>query len=195
MKDSLEFMTHVLNMREPSRWIDLRSVGGYDRSAEFERGKRSWRHGGTGDGEIEHPAEIMADYLTWVIRDPDCPAQPSNVLVDAALFLIETLGSTYATYTLPTARNQLVGGQSSQFLDRVLSTRHATSEPFVKDLLRDFMMEVLNAGPFFPDWETRLSGPCSPMAIAALERIISTGYLTKSPAHVPQGSKPTGSDQ
>ena len=96
----------------------------------------------------------------------------------AVIWLVQNLGSSYAVHTLCVWRPILFELSAQAALTKVLQAIEKSSEPFVRDLLRDILWEFLGVGEVCSGWRERLKGVVKPSTLRALECIEQNGYET-----------------
>jgi hypothetical protein len=141
----------------PQPWVHLDELQGLDISGIFSKNQRCWftptsceEEQGCNDLDDDH--FIITEYITDVF---DISKNGSAMLlVESAIFLIGTLGSTYAAYMLGHPIDSLITRYNARECLEPLMSAHKASRSFVRDIFRDFILDLFLAGGYFaPDNE------------------------------------------
>ncbi|MDM3872124.1 hypothetical protein QSV34_12280 [Porticoccus sp. W117] len=170
------------------RWLRPIDVSGVDSESLLKLNEKKWFATGLRDDENETADEIITDYLReclsrqdkLVSENKDIPKDAvidAKMLVDAAIFLICFLGSSYAATLLSWSRELISPDNASDCLVD-LSEAYANSQSFVRDILRDFILEIYRYGPLWGDEGREVFNTLNDDQQLFLKTVFDDGYLT-----------------
>lgn len=165
----------------PVPWVEPDSVVGFERRAEFERAKTSWFRLDPGLDLSASPVELIPDYIDHCLSRAafyDAPPISGERLLDALIWLVRSLGSSYAVGTLAVWRGLVQEVPTQVALEKVLAAITQEPEPFVRDILRSLLWDYFDVGGLWPDWQARLRGVVDPSVIDSIEALGQNGYET-----------------
>jgi hypothetical protein len=162
-------------------WVDPQSVEGFDREAAFLAAKMNWFRISNRPDLTESAVEVIPDYLNFVLSQASrVKGQliPGARFLDAVIWLIQNLGSSYACSTLAVWRTLVREIEPQAAISPVMRAFEQSSEAFVRDILRNMLREYFDVGGLFPGWQTRLEGQVEAELLASLEALVHGGYET-----------------
>ena len=175
----------------PYDWVDPRNIAGLDLEDARRENKEEWFIQVTrayvesiGEGEDTDDG-VITDYLRDCIngQNSTCICQKKLVpitdfmFIDAAIFLIEEMGSSYAAVILIVYRKIVEKENLQACFDMVRQALERTREPFIIDIWRDFMLDLFEFGPL---WHAKTSPSryLDKASVDFLQQILDDGYVT-----------------
>ncbi len=174
-------------------WIHPKMVGGIEPYKLKVYNENKWfRRSEIKDSDsYESEDEIITDYLYECLIErkmlidngediPEALNVNAIMLVKAGVYLICDLGSSYAGTHLAHWRELLSKGDVSDCLDVLISAHGVTPESFIRDILRDFILELFSFGTLwgYHENEGKHSALLSNEHNDFLRKIFSDGYST-----------------
>ena len=166
-------------------WLDASTVTGYSVEDELAAAEERWYLPASEDENTnsDSVSELITDYLTLYLSEAAIGAVPQpggRRLLNAALFLGGTLGSSYALTTfLPYLTAMGVGEEHD--LIQCIRVRDQAKRPFVRDALKSFVLDVFRLGENYPGWRDRIAG-LEPATALSVETLVSSDYETIDPS-------------
>ncbi|WP_419905009.1 hypothetical protein [Kiloniella sp.] len=188
----------------PNLWLDIRSVTGFEKSFISINNFRKWFM-------PTHPllkgrpdrADNFTQYLLGCFQGPcfildkEKKLQPTPALtgidfIEAASYLICDMGSSTAAKKLTQHGKSLITLENAKSCLEILRLRHAEVENYIKDILRDFILDLFQYAPLEqPDLNGEIEGEpgkggsvftkvLSNEQNEFLKEIFATGYHTLS---------------
>ncbi len=176
----------------PYHWIKPEEISGIDEKEVFSKNKTKWFKAWDGCVEDDFADTVLADYYndcvslrTIKLDKGQCIPRELDItgidFIKVAIYLICNLGSNYAACVF-TSNKKLVDEESAQPCLALMVDAFEKSEPFVKDILRDFILEVFKYGPLWSAVGSK-GGFYQVLNLEQnlfLERIFKEGYITLS---------------
>ncbi len=169
----------------PYEWVDPKNICGTDVYKTKAENRKKWF--GRFCETYESDDEKIADYLTDCLLDCEGLRMKENssvyiningkMLVEAAICLICEYGSSYAGVHLSIWHNLINDKNAQECLDLLVSA-YEKSEPFVKDILRDFILELYRIGSLWTSDNDCYEKILDKNSNDFLKRIVKEGYLT-----------------
>lgn len=144
----------------PYTWLKASEVGGVDVQGVIRANKENWFSERTTHMPLDDsPDQVIADYLCDCLAWQDL-GDDSEVghgervtglsLIENAIFLIGAMGSSYAAVSLVMWRERIVSEEAQECLALLLEA-YGSSVGFVRDILRDFILDLFCFGPLWED--------------------------------------------
>ncbi|WP_444933682.1 hypothetical protein [Microbulbifer sp. JTAC008] len=180
----------IIDADGPFRWVYPGSIEGFNSAALKSENERKWFRKGNFSEDVDSADEVITDYLY------ECLLERKNLidneesitvaldvdavmLVKAGICLICNFGSSYAGTHLSDWRELLTTNNASTCLD-LLESAYEDSDSFIRDILRDFILELFRYGPLWDPQEGYFSKALSDKENKFLSLVLKQGYLTIS---------------
>jgi hypothetical protein len=172
----------------PFAWMRPDCVQGIDITAVKEMNELRWFQKLKLGDDDDTPDEIIADYLSrclirrHILMDDKEPL-PSELeidgvmLVNACIYLICELGSSYAAFRL-SIYNELVTEDNVHTCLDLAADAYENSTGFIRDILRDFILDMFRYGPLWQEEGGYFTDVLTPEQNDFLKRVFDQGYLT-----------------
>jgi hypothetical protein len=171
----------------PYEWIDPKDIKDLDLDLIKAKNKKDW-FGVANVEDIsdeESDDEIIVDYLVDCLSeqksDPTSsikiPQINELMFLEAAIFLICELGSSYAKTHMAKFKTLISEQKSQECINLVIANYKNISELFIKDIYRDFVLEVFEYGPLW-EWSNSKYKILDQHSNKFLEQIFKNGYFT-----------------
>lgn len=178
----------IINSDGPFEWIDPELIEGIDPYTLKISNERKWFRKNNISDDIETEDEIIVDYLCECLLErkmdienrrsiPHALDIDAVMLVKAGIFLICDLGSSYAGTNLAVWRDLITDRNARKCLD-LLCSAYERSDPFVRDILRDFILNLFRFGPLWDPPEGTFSTVLTNEQNKFLTLIFEKGYST-----------------
>ncbi|MCB9539147.1 MAG: hypothetical protein H6704_23240 [Myxococcales bacterium] len=165
----------------PVPWVEPNSVVGFDRELEFHRAKQHWFRSEPSLDLSESPVEVIPDYIDHYLSRA-ASSQRAVVdgerFLDAVLWLVRRLGSSYAVGTLAVWRELVQAIPAQAACEKVLVAIAGEPEPFVRDILRNVIRDFFDVGGAWPGWQERMRTEVEPGIVRSIEALMIQGYET-----------------
>ncbi len=154
-----------LNNYGPYEWIHPKNIEGLEIDNIIKRNKTIWfstlNVEDISDNDDEDD-EAITDYLIDCYSEQLRQTKASKnawlidgiMVVDAAAFMISKLASSYAATHFPIFSDPINKKNAQICLDLLESNYSKTTEFFIKDILRDFILDLYKTGPL---WDLKMS--------------------------------------
>lgn len=171
----------------PYEWIDPKDIKYLDLALFRDKNKKDWFSNANIEDmdDEESDDEIIVDYLvdclSEQINEPTSFSKMSQInelmFLEAAIFLICELGSSYAKTHMAKFKTLISDKKSQECMNLLIESYKNIKELYVKDIYRDFVLEVFEYGPL---WESSKSKykTLDQNSSRFLERIFKEGYFT-----------------
>lgn len=144
----------------PYIWIEPHSIEGIDLDLLIENNRKRWLNKRTEDG-IETEDEIIVDYLWDCLMEQKRREEENDevvgiekinsiALIEAAVFLITKMGSSYAATLLATFRDLLIPEEMDDCFIMLKSALESVDD-FRLDILEYFILELFQTRPTFKE--------------------------------------------
>jgi hypothetical protein len=175
----------------PPVWIAPKEIRGIDEIGLKRANEEQWFSvANSSTRDIELPDLTVVLFLLRALRartsfleqGSEVPEQldvSSSLLLEGVLHMISVWGSSFAA-TMFVGEKDIVSAvekDPEKSLD-LMRSKYMEADPFVKDILRDFILDVLRYGPA---WEPTVGRYCSSLRddqIAFLQHLSDGGYVT-----------------
>lgn len=172
----------------PFKWIDPEVIEGIDSIGLKANNERKWFRKSVDAEDVEGADEIVTDYLCeclleqrMLIDGEEAIPQKLDIdavmLVKAGIYLMCDFGSSYAGTHLSSWRELLTTSNAATCLD-LLASAYENSGSFVRDILRDFILELFRYGPMWEPQEGYFSKVLSDEQNSFLSLVLEQGYST-----------------
>ena len=185
-------MNRRIEAEGPYVWCDPWDVEGVDFAAVKSWNERRWFSPVNVkiEEEEETPDEVIVEYLCSVITrilnlrlyrkqtEPDLDIDGVK-LVKSIVFLVCEMGSSYAA-TIMGMQRRLVKPADAKECFALVKDAYDSSTWFVRDILRDFIIDLFEFGPLWEDepYGGRFSELWTEEELTFLHQVFENGYLT-----------------
>lgn len=179
----LSEMNERLDSEGPFVWCDPWNVKGVDFTVVKACNEKRWFRPLNVEEELEEtPDEVIVEFLMYAIISHErlkTPAIDGLRFVKAVLFLVCEAGSSYAANIL-VAKRELVQEQDARECLALLKGAYSSSTWFIRDILRDFILELFCFGPLWEEepYGGRFRDLWTEQELAFLHHVFDDGYLT-----------------
>lgn len=184
-------MNRRIEAEGPYVWCDPWDVEGVDFAAVKSWNERRWFSPVNVEIEEEDtPDEVIVEYLCsvmterWYVETYRKPVGPGLDFdgvrwVKAVVFLVCQTGSSYAAVILGMHR-EIVKPADAKECFALVKDAYDSSTWFVRDILRDFIIDLFEFGPLWEDepYGGRFSELWTEEELAFLHQVFDDGYLT-----------------
>lgn len=143
----------------PFQWLHPRNVEGIDTQRLKEFNKDRWFKMVCTDEDSIREDLVVVEYLLACIRrsndsmGKDTPYSgeieiTSDVILDAVAYMISDWGSSFAAVMFAVQKGLITEDNAERNFDMLLMA-HGKAEPFIKDIYRDFILEIYRYGPLW----------------------------------------------
>ena len=187
-KMHLSEIKHRIDSEGPFYWVSPDQITGISTSKIKLCNQEKWFRRIDSPNSIESEDEIITDYLYECLLQNEA-VLPSNTeisqnirvdgitFIQGSIYLICQLGSSYAATHLSHWRNLVVEDEASHCL-MLLSSAYRTESSFIRDILRDFILDVFQFGPLWEPAEGVFANILGHEQNSFLKEILDNGYLT-----------------
>lgn len=177
----------------PFEWVFPENVLGIDKDKVRNINKEKWfsSKAGIDDLAIENESEdeTITDYLLDCLSeqnlgiDENLKTEKSMkidgiTLVKTAIELICGFGSSYAGVLLTTYRELINESNVQECMKLLKNTYEKSMEPFIKDILRDFILDIFEFGPLLNNASGKYYKFLNKDSNDFLKKIYDHGYFT-----------------
>ncbi|MBU2714347.1 hypothetical protein [Zooshikella harenae] len=184
----LNDLINKLEQDGPFEWVSPEMIEDFDFVKLKAKNELKWFQKSNPSEDIESPDEIITDYLCECLLErkflidngrslPLVLDIDAFMLVEAAIYLICKLGSSYAGTHLAGWRDLLTSNKASGCLD-LLAKAYTNSNSFVRDILRDFILELFRYGPLWTPSKGAFFNSLNDEQNSFLRLALLNGYIT-----------------
>lgn len=176
----------------PYAWVRPSAISGVNAAEIKELNRESWfLSGKTLDIRVGMVDHLIVDYLQGCLfakrnlvqrncEIPDTLHVGPRDIIDATVYLIEDLGSLYAAIMLVGVPEIDLGAQgiAESCLDELMQ-KYGSSDSFVRDIFRDYILDLYQFGPLWAPPEGCYSKFLREDQDNFLKEIFDGGYVTR----------------
>lgn len=175
----VETIAGRLDNEEACPWVDIRTVGGFDRANVKADCRKHWLNQ-LESSEAACVPELLWEYVQYSLIEArmGLGTLPSPTeIIDAALYIMVDLGCFVSAALIPCDRD-LFRGHEDQILMMFQREFESNDDPFVHDFLVSAVRHYFWVGPEFPGGIDEIAQRVSHESLAFLRSMAEEPFLT-----------------